>query len=104
MKGNMINHKARVVYCKSEVISQIKADWYSIMVCKYVARSESECFIGFIMDIFKGACGIILTLNLPKNQQKSFFGNNSHIFTHFHLKIVEQILCTMIDISDSFQK
>ena len=55
-----------------------------------------------IMDMFTGACGIILTLNLPKNQQKSFFGNNSLIFMHFLLKIGDQILFTMIDITDSF--
>ena len=54
--------------------------------------------------MFTGACGIILTLNLPKNQQKSFFRNNSLIFMHFLLKIGEQILFTMIDITDSFKK
>ena len=27
----------------------------------------------YFMDMFTGACGIILTLNFPKNQQKSFF-------------------------------
>ena len=56
------------------------------------------------MDMFTGACGIILTLNLPKNQQKSFFRNNSLIFMHFLLKIGEQIRFTMIDITDSFKK
>ena len=57
-----------------------------------------------LMDMFTGACGIILTLKLPKNQQKSFFGNNSLIFMHFLLKIGEQILFTMIGITDLFKK
>ena len=49
-------------------------------------------------------CYVILTLNLPKNQQKSFFGNSSLILMHFLLKIKEQILSTMVGITDLFKK
>ena len=53
---------------------------YYILKTKQKLTSDNSLIFERIKDMFTGACEIILTKNLPKNQQNIFLGNNSLAF------------------------
>ena len=76
----------------------LEPDYWEIGILSMMSKL-SRIQIGN-MDMFTSSCGIILTQNLPKNEQKSFFANNSFTWWYFSLRIGEQIPLIMIEMKD----